>query len=320
MLSLNRRGIRMAISALAVALAMATGCDSGSSNASPESSHKKRVVATTTMIGDLVTQIAGDRVDLTVIMPAGVDPHSFKPSTADVGRLGRADLVLYNGLHLEGKMVELLEKELSDRAVAVSRNVPQDQLLAWTQGQGGAHDPHIWFDVKIWTYAAKATGEALAKVDPTNASYYEQRAAELVADLEALDNEIRAKLATVARERRVLITSHDAYNYFGKTYDVEVRGIQGISTESEAGIADINNAVDFIVSRRIPAIFVESSVSHKSIERVQADCKARGMDVKIGGELYSDAMGAPGERPGYAVETYPGMVRYNVDTIVRALK
>ena len=309
--------------ALAAPLALwAAGCDrsaAGDGAGSGSGGRKPRVVATTTMIGDLARRVGGADVDLVVIMPAGVDPHTYKPSTGDLGALSSADLVLYNGLHLEGKMVELFEERLRDRAVAVARGVPEAQLLPWKQGDGGAHDPHVWFDAKLWATAAREAGEALAKLDPPHAADYRRRAAETASAFVALDEEVRRKLASVPADKRVLITSHDAYNYFGRAYGVEVRGLQGISTETEAGLSNINSAVEFILSRKIPAIFVESSVSHKTIERVQADCRARGFDVVIGGELYSDALGAPGEHSGYAVDTYEGMFRYNVDTMVKAL-
>jgi manganese/zinc/iron transport system substrate-binding protein len=306
-----------AILALFLAACSTGGCDS---SASSTTDTRPRVVTTTTMIGDLVTRIAGDRVQLKVIMPAGVDPHTFKPSTSDLGEIQRAKLVLYNGLHLEGKMVDLLEQELKGRAIAVTRDIPVERLLAWQAGSGGAHDPHVWFDVSIWTLTAATVRDALINLDPQGRELFTQNCAKYVDELTALHVEVKQKLAQVPSDRRVLITSHDAYNYFGRAYEVEVFGLQGISTETEAGLASVNRAVDFIMQRKIPAIFVESSVSPKTIERVQADCKSRGFDTKIGGELYSDAMGAPGEHPGYAVETYPGMVRYNVDTIVKALK
>ena len=291
------------------------GCDAGAA----QTSAKKRVVATTTIVGDLARQIGAADIDLIVIMPAGVDPHTYKPSTEDVGSLARADLVLYNGLHLEGKMVELFEHELKDKAVAVASGAPREKLLSWKEGQGGTYDPHLWFDASLWTHAAQAVADALAKLDPANAAKFQERASATKARLLSLHEWAAAQLATIPEQQRVLVTSHDAYNYFGKAYGVEVRGLQGISTETEAGIRDIASAVDFIVSRKIPAIFVESSVSPKTIERVRDDCKSRGFDVRIGGELYSDAMGAPGEHPGYDVHTYEGMFRYNVETIVRAL-
>lgn len=304
---------------MTVLLCLICGCDDGRGDQT-DASKKLRVTCTTTLVGDLVKQIAGDKIDLIVVMPAGVDPHTYKPSTADLGNIARADLVFYNGLHLEGKMVELFEHKMSDRSVPVVRDIPHEKLLAWQEGQGGAHDPHIWFDVSLWRLAAKTVCDALSEKDAKNAESYRAGLSKYDAELAALQEEVTAKLSSIPKPARVLITSHDAYNYFGKAYDVEVRGLQGISTETEAGLASINTAVDFIIERKIQSIFVESSVSHKTIERVQADVKSRGFNVSIGGELYSDALGAPGEHQGYAVDTYLGMFRYNVDTIVEALK
>lgn len=313
---MRKTGIRWGMSVAVLASLLAMGCDSSA----PGGTNKPKVVATTTMIGDLVNRIAGERVELRVLMPAGVDPHTFKPSTGDLGSIQRANLVLFNGLHLEGKMVEILEHELKDRAVAVTRDVPVAKLLAWQADSTAAHDPHVWFDISIWRIAATTTRDALIKLDPAGTETYTANARTLDAELEALDAEVRTRLNAIPAERRVLITSHDAYSYFGKAYGVTVYGLQGISTETEAALASMNRAVDFILQRKVPAVFVESSVSHKTIERVQADCKARGFEVKIGGELYSDAMGTPGEHAGYAVETYAGMFRFNVDTLVKALQ
>jgi manganese/zinc/iron transport system substrate-binding protein len=314
----------MGFAVVLVVLAIALGgvaCDkAGGESSSGGGASTMRVVATTTMIGDLVSRIGGDRVDLKVIMGPGVDPHTFKPSPSDFAELSRAQLVFYNGLHLEGKMVETFEKKLKDKSVAVGDAVPKDKLLAWQQGQGGAHDPHIWFDVNLWGKAAEAVRDGLVKHDPSGAADHNRRFAGVLMELLKLDVEVKAKIASIPEDRRVLITSHDAYSYFGKAYGIDVRGLQGISTETEAGIQAINGAVDFILAKKISAIFVESSVSPKTIERVRDDCKARGFDVKIGGELFSDAMGTPGQHPGYSVETYEGMVRYNVDTIANALK
>jgi manganese/zinc/iron transport system substrate-binding protein len=294
-----------------------SGCDRAAGQA--DASGKKGVVCTTTVVGDLVRQIAGDKVSLRVIMPAGKDPHGYDAKPQDIALLKSADLIFYNGLHLEGTMVELLEHSLGGKAVAVTRDMPRDRLLPWAQG-GSTFDPHVWHDASLWAFAATTVGEELAKLDPPNAAEYRARAAGVVKDLTALHEELKSRLAQVPAERRVLVTSHDAYNYFGRAYGVEVKGLQGISTETEAGIASIQNAVELVVTRRIPAIFVESSVNPKTIERVQADAKARGLDVKIGGELYSDALGVPGEHAGFAVETYAGMIRYNVETIAKALK
>jgi manganese/zinc/iron transport system substrate-binding protein len=312
------------LSAGAVAATLACNDEATTGNGGPAAAAKPlRVVSTTTMIDDLVKSVGGDRVSAAVIMPPGTDPHTYKPSPGDVAELRGADLIFYNGLHLEGTMVDLFEdpKKLGGKSVAVTSKLPEEALLGWKgSGGGGAHDPHVWFDVTIWSRAAEVVADTLAERDATHAAEYRTRAAELAKRLATLDAYVRGQLAGVPKERRVLITSHDAYNYFGKAYGVEVRGLQGISTESEAGIQAVNSAVDYIITAKIPAIFVESSVSPKTIQRVQSDCQARGFPVKIGGELYSDAMGRPGERPGYAVETYEGMVRYNVDTIVKALR
>lgn len=297
-------------------VALLAGCKGG--DGAP--SGKPRVVATTTMVADLVRRIGGDHVDLKVVMGPGVDPHTFKPSPGDIAELKGAKAILYNGLHLEGRMVDLFEDQLKDKSVAVTDGIPKHRLLSWQEGEGGVHDPHVWFDVELWALAAGPVRDKLIQIDPSHADDYRRRHDEVVASLTALHAEAKEKIATIPAGRRILITSHDAYNYFEQAYGIKVRGLQGISTETEAGLQDVNEAVATIVAAKIPAIFVESSVNRKTIERVRDDCVQRGWPVKIGGELFSDAMGAPGQHPGYAVETYEGMVRYNVDTIVNALK
>jgi manganese/zinc/iron transport system substrate-binding protein len=298
-------------------VSLLAGCKGGDEG---DTSAKPRVVATTTMVADLVKRIGGEHVDVKVIMGPGVDPHTFKASPDDVAELKVAKAIFYNGLHLEGRMVDLFEKQLKEQSVAVAESVPKHRLLSWQEGEGGVHDPHVWFDVELWALAAAPVRDKLIQIDPAHAEDYRKRHDELVASLTALHEEVKRKVTAIPAERRTLITSHDAYNYFEQAYGIKVRGLQGISTETEAGLQDVNEAVSAIVAAKIPAIFVESSVNRKTIERVRDDCVQRGWPVKIGGELYSDAMGGPGERPGYAVETYEGMVRYNVDTIVNALK
>ena len=280
---------------------------------------KPRVVATTMMIGDLVRQIAGDKVELRTLFGPTVDPHTYKPSTADYEDLKKATLVLYNGLHLEGKMVEQFEERLKDKAVPIVRDMPKDRLLPWAEGETGAYDPHVWFDVSLWSAAATTVATELARVDSANAEHYRQNGAKVAEQLKQLHEYVLQRAQSVPQELRVLITSHDAFNYFGRAYGFEVRGLQGISTETEAGSANIQAAVDFIVQRKIPAIFVESSVPRATIERVKNDVAARGLSVVIGGELYSDAMGTADEHPGYRADTYEGMIRYNIDTVANAL-
>ena len=299
--------------------ALVIGCDRAGSGGAGGGGRPK-IVATTTMIGDLVKQIAGDKVELFVLMPPGTDPHGYKPTTKDLADVSRGDFVFYNGLHLEGTMVELFEEKMKGKAVAVARDIPTDKLLPWQAGQGGAHDPHIWFDPTLWRFAAHTVRDELARINPANTAEYDKNLSDLDGRLGKLDEYIRQRIGQIPQNRRVLITSHDAFNYYGRRYELEVRGIQGISTETDAGLANIQEAVRFILQRKIPAIFVESSVNHATIKRVQADCETAGHHVKIPGELYSDAMGAPGEHPGYAVETYEGMLKYNTDTIANALK
>lgn len=306
-----------AVACLAALALAAAGCKQGETAAA---AGKLRVACTTTMVGDLVKRVGGDRVDVRVVMGPGVDPHTFKPSPGDIAELSAAPLVFYNGLHLEGRMVELFEQQMKAKAHAVADAVPANRLIAWKQGEGGAHDPHVWFDVSLWREAVPMVARELTKADPGGAEAYARNAAAFAAALGALHAEAASKLGTIPKGRRYLVTSHDAYSYFGNAYDVKVFGLQGISTETEAGLREINQAVEFIVANRIAAVFVETSVSPKTIERVIADCRGRGWDVKLGGELFSDAMGAPGQHPPYAVETYEGMIRYNVDTIVKALQ
>jgi manganese/zinc/iron transport system substrate-binding protein len=294
-----------------VFLALLVGCGAASTSDRTEA---PKVVATTTMIGDLVRAIGGDAVQLKVMIGPGLDPHTFKPSPVDVADLKRADLVFYNGLHLEGTMVEMLERG-GERAVAVTKDMPHERLI----GDAGSHDPHVWFDPQLWEHAARTVAASLASNYPDKAADFAARGDAVVESLRKLHADNLATFAPLPKEQRVLVTSHDAYNYFGRAYDVQVFGLQGISTETEAGLANINNAVDFIMKKKVPSIFVESSVSPKTIERVRDDCRAKGWNVTIGGELYSDALGSPGQHAGHAVDTYEGMMRYNVETIVKAL-
>ncbi len=275
-----------------------------------------QVVATTGMIGWLAGEIAGDAVAVHSLMGPGVDPHLYKASEGDVRRFGEAKLILYNGLHLEGKMGDILEKMGRGRAVvAVSRDLPHTdlRLLAGTEDQ---HDPHIWFDVGLWTRTIPLIEAELSQAFPEQAAGFAARAKQVEAELLALDAWVEAEIAKIPKEGRILITAHDAFGYFGDRYDIEVMGLQGVSTLAEAGLRDVEMLVDTIVNRGVKAIFVESSVPRRSIEAVRAACEDRGHSVRIGGELFSDAMGAADGPAG----EYPGMVRENVKTIVEALR
>ena len=294
-------------------------CDSVSSNnsASPgqtfQGSGRVKIVCTTGMVSDLVQNIAGDRAEVTHLMGAGVDPHLYKSSPDDAAELGSADMVFYSGLHLEGKMTDLFQDLAKTKPViAVADKLDHARLLE----DGGLHDPHVWFDVSLWMDASAQVAEALAKSDPDHAEVYLKRQSQLLLKLQELDKFCREELKKIPAERRVLVTAHDAFRYFGKAYNIEVRGIQGVSTDSEAGVKQINELVDFLVQRKIKAIFVETSVSEQNVKSLLEGCKAQNHEVVIGGELFSDAMGEAGTPEG----TYEGMIRHNVNVIVKALQ
>lgn len=272
-----------------------------------------RVVATTSMVADLAREVGGDRVQVEGLMGPGVDPHLYNASEGDVGRMTRADLILYNGLHLEGKMADLLV-QMDDRAAAVTDGIARERLLD-SPTYPGSYDPHVWMDVALWRDAARAVAERLAALDTAHADGYRRRADAYLARLDSLDQYVHAQVARVPAEQRVLVTAHDAFGYFGRAYGFDVRGLQGISTATEAGTGDVQDLAAFVAERRIPALFVESSVPARSIEAVREAVRARGFDVRIGGHLYSDALGGAGS----GAETYEGMIRHNVDTIVGAL-
>lgn len=291
-----------------------TGCDP---KRQPDGStvDKLSVVTTIGMITDVVRNVGGDRVDVVGMMGPGVDPHLYKPTAKDVQRLSSAHIIFYNGLHLESKMGDILAKMSGDtKAVAVSESVNRDQLLKPPEFEG-QYDPHLWFDVTLWMKTVGKVRDTLSEYDPDNALMYWSNAERYLAKLEELHQYVKTQAARVPSGQRVLVTAHDAFNYFGKAYGFEVRGLQGISTATEAGIADVQELATFIADRRIPAIFVESSVSSRSLEAVKAAVKSKGFNVEIGGELFSDAMGNEGTPEG----TYIGMVRHNIDTIVNAL-
>jgi manganese/zinc/iron transport system substrate-binding protein len=295
----------------------ASGCAPVEDQAGPGETFKGdgpiRVVATIGMIAEAAERIGGERVDVTGLMGPGVDPHVYKATEGDVIDLADADLVLYNGLHLEAKLGDVLAR-IDRRTVAVTERIPESRLLAPPEFQG-LHDPHVWFDVRLWMLAVERVRDALVELDPPHAAAYRRNAAAYLDELDELDDYVKREAARVPAERRVVITAHDAFNYFGRAYGYQVRGLQGISTASEAGTADIQGLADFIAERRIPAVFVETSVSPRAIEAVREAVRSRGWDVQIGRHLFSDAMGDPGTPEG----TYPGMVRHNVDSIVSGL-
>lgn len=272
-----------------------------------------RVVATTTVVADLVRQVGGERVSVESLMADGVDPHSYRATPRDADRLLRADVIVASGLHLEGKLAQLLER-LSRRrnVVAVAEAVPEAKLLPIGNG---LFDPHVWFDAALWSHCPAVVAEALAKLDAAGAAGYQQRAEAYAARLQRLDAEVRARLAGIPAARRVLITAHDAFRYFGRAYGLEVVGVQGTSTESEAGLADMNRLVELVVSRGIPAVFVETSVADRNVTALREGAAARGQQLSLGGRLYSDALGPAGSDG----DTLERALLANVETIVAAL-
>lgn len=276
-----------------------------------------RVVATTSLVADLVRGVAGERAHVESLMGAGVDPHLYKPTASDVLRLQRADVVFYNGLLLEGRMTEVLENlgRTKRHVHAVTSGIPHELLIA-SNKYAGHPDPHVWFDVSLWQHCIGAVESGLIAADPANAEHFRDNAVALRERYAVLHAWAKEKTAEIPDAKRVLVTSHDAYNYFGRAYGFTVVGLQGISTATEAGLADVARLVDFIRERDLKAIFVESSVSHATIERV-----ARDSGVRIGGELFSDALGTPGHiEHGHDLGTYEGMIRHNLITIIEALK
>ncbi|HEX8550323.1 MAG TPA: zinc ABC transporter substrate-binding protein [Abditibacteriaceae bacterium] len=275
-----------------------------------------RATVSTAMVADIVRNVGGSRVEATTLMGAGVDPHLYKASLSDVRKLANAEIVFYNGLHLEGKLGEVLSKLQTSRpVVAVSETIPKSELRTPPEFEGSP-DPHVWFDVQLWMRATEATRDELVKFDPAGKADYERNATRYLAQLKSVDEYARKQIATIPRGRRVLVTAHDAFGYFGRAYDIEVVGLQGISTASEYGLGDVQRLVQLLVKRNVKAVFVESSIPRRAIEAVAQGCAARGHNVVIGGELYADAMGAPNTPEG----TYIGMVKANVDTVVKALK
>jgi len=297
-----------------VSIIVSAGC--GGTDPASRKSERLSVVATTTIVADLVRSIGGDDVEVVSLMGAGVDPHLYKPSAGDVRRMAEARAVFYNGLHLEGKMGEVFE-QMGRRgvpALAVAECVPGDRLIG-TGGFGGIHDPHVWFDVTLWNDAAGCVRDALVELDPAHEAGFRSRAATYGQQLEDLDAWIREQIATIPEELRILVTAHDAFSYFGRAYGVEVRGLLGISTVAEAGAADVQELAGFIAERGLPAVFVETSVPERYVMALREAVAARGHSVAVGGSLYSDALGGAGTDAA----TYVGTVRANVTTVVAAL-
>ncbi len=284
----------------------------------PKDLNKKlNVVTTTTMITDLVENIGGDLIAVQGLMGSGVDPHLYKASEGDVTKLVNADVIFYNGLHLEGKLVEVFEKmgNQNMKTIAVGE-VLDKSILIGSDYFASNYDPHIWFSVKNWKQVTVFTIEKLKELDPENAVVFETNGKAYLEKLNKLEAKIKGIIATLPKEKRILVTAHDAFSYFGKEYAFNVVGLQGLSTATEAGVQDVQKLATFIIENKVKAIFIETSVPKRTIEALQAAVKSKDHEVIIGGTLYSDALGNPGTLKG----TYIGMFEYNVNTIVNALK
>lgn len=306
------------IATLAIAL---TGCGAAGEREGVEASGggSLKVVTTTNFITDAVREVGGNRVSVTGLMGAGVDPHLYKASAGDVNDLREADAVFYGGLYLEAKMQEVFEELAESRPVfAVTDGMPREKLLDPPEGAPDDEewDPHVWFDVSLWKDAIKEIRDDLIEVDPDGESEYRLNASRYLDELDRLDKETERKLASIPERRRVLVTSHDAFRYLGKRYDLDVAAIQGLSTAAEATTADIERVAKLIADRGVKAVFVESSVPPQTIDAVLAAAAREGGKAKIGGELYSDAAGEDGTYEG----TYRGMVETNIDKLVEGLK
>lgn len=281
----------------------------------PHSTGKIRVTTTTTMLTDLVKTIGGDKVEVTGLMGEGVDPHLYSASAGDIEKLANADVIVYGGLHLEGKMTEVFEKlSTLDKAILNVGSKLDKRKVHLIDGK--TPDPHVWFNTEMWETEARAVAVELGKFDAKNKDYYMKNFENYKIQLDELTNYVKKRIEEIPPKSRVLVTAHDAFNYFGEQFGLEVRAIQGVSTDSETGTKNISDLANFIAERNIKAVFVESSVPKKSIEALQEAVKARGKEIKIGGELYSDSLGDK----QHNAETYIKTVKANADTIVNALK
>ena len=285
-------------------------CENGS-----EESGKLKVVTTTSMLTDLVKNIGGDLIEVNGLMGAGVDPHLYKASEGDVNKLFQADVIFYNGLHLEGKLVDVFEKMAKTKlTVSLGGSLDKNELIG-SEYFVSNYDPHVWFNIQFFKQFGDRVAETLAANDPVNAKKYQENTVLYQDKLDALEVEVKAIIAALPKEKRILVTAHDAFNYFGKAYGFNVVGLQGLSTATEAGVQDVRRLSQFIIDNKVKAVFIESSVPRRTIEALQEAVLSKNHDVGIGGSLYSDALGNAGTIEG----TYVGMFRANVKTIVEAL-
>ncbi len=299
-----------------ITLTFLFSCSEHAADTSEKTNSKPLIVTTTGMIGDAVKNLTGNQADVISLMGPGVDPHLYKATQGDLERLQKADIIIYNGIHLEGKMSEILEKLSAKKIViAMGDGVPKEKLRM-LDAKAKVYDPHIWFDVTLWKDAVNVMAKEISARYPGLAETIHKNSGQYLILLDSLNTEVKTQMASIPKAQRVLITAHDAFGYFGLAYDTEVKGLQGISTVSDFGLNDVTQLVNFIADHKIKSVFVETSVSDQSIKAVIDGCRQKGHNIAIGGTLYSDAMGNAGTPEG----TYIGMVRKNVETIVSALK
>ena len=276
---------------------------------------KLNIVTTTTMITDLVKNVGGEHINLQGLMGSGVDPHLYKASEGDVTKLSDADIIFYNGLHLEGKLVEVFEKMKNIKTIAVADALDENTLIG-SEYFASNYDPHIWFNLDYWKLATQLVVKEHTEAIPNQKTTFEANGKTYIEKLNTLQTKLKTTISILPKEQRILVTAHDAFNYFGKAFDFEVVGLQGLSTATEAGVQDVQKLAAFIIENNVKSIFVESSVPKRTIEALQAAVKSKNHEVTIGGTLYSDALGNADSKEG----TYIGMFEHNVNTIVNALK
>lgn len=285
-------------------------------NKTEKSTEKLKIVTTTTMITDMIQAIGGDKIEVQGLMGSGVDPHLYKASEGDVTKLSNADIIVYNGLHLEGKLEEVFKKMKGTKTVIAVADAVSPYQLITSENFASSYDPHIWFQIDYWIACARFAAAEITKADKANEVYYNQNVDSYIATLKELKKFNETIVTKLPKEKRILVTAHDAFNYFGKAYDFEVVGLQGLSTATEAGVKDVQNLADLIIEKNVKSIFIETSVPKRTIEALQAAVKAKNYEVTIGGELFSDALGTPNTPEA----TYVGMYKHNISTIVNALQ
>lgn len=296
---MNRKIAKQLSPFLIFSLILFCGCTNEKVNDEHSLHRKLNVVATIGMITDILKNVGGDRIDITGIIGEGVDPHLYKPTARDTKLLKDADIIFYNGLHLEVRITGSVFEKMKDKskAIAVTDGIDRKDLRETSEFMGG-YDPHVWHDVSLWMIATEKVRDTLSLRDSKNEEYYQSKAKKYLKELKHLHSDLQTHTAQIPEKRRVLVTTHDAFGYLGKAYGFEVRGLIGINTEDEVGIADVKELAQYIIDNAIPTMFVDTSSPPRGIMAVQSAVKANGYDVRIGGGLFSDAMGTPGTPEG----------------------